>query len=83
MYIVIKQYKTMEDIYLTILRMSMYVVVGLLMESILYRFDTENKIDSDNKLSRIFIILLWPLWIVMFLIGFIAGMIKEITKLFK
>ena len=83
MYIVIKQYKTMEDIYLTILRMSMYVVVGLLMESILYRFDTENKIDSDNKLSRIFIILLWPLWIVMFVMGFVVGMIKEITKLFK
>jgi hypothetical protein len=73
----------MEDIYLTILRMSMYVVVGLLMESILYRFDTENKIDSDNKLSRIFIILLWPLWIVMFVMGFVVGMIKEITKLFK
>ena len=59
------------------------VVVGLLMESILYRFDTENKIDSDNKLSRIFIILLWPLWIVMFVMGFVVGMIKEITKLFK
>ena len=66
-----------------ILKLGMYIVVGLLMESILYRFDTENKIDPDNKLSRIFIILLWPLWIVMFVIGFVAGMIKEITKLFK
>ena len=66
-----------------ILKLGMYIVVGLLMESILYRFDTENKIDPDNKLSRIFIILLWPLWIVMFLIGFAVGMIKEITKLFK
>jgi len=66
-----------------ILKLGMYIVIGLLMESILYRFDTENKIDSDNKLSRIFIILLWPLWIVMFVIGFVAGMIKEITKLFK
>ena len=70
-------------IYLAILRFIMYVVVGLLMESILYKFDTEKKIDTDNKLSRIFIILLWPLWIVMFVIGFVAGMIKEITKLFK
>ena len=70
-------------IYLAILRFIMYVVVGLLMESILYRFDTENKIDPDNKLSRIFIILLWPLWIVMFVMGFVVGMIKEITKLFK
>lgn len=66
-----------------ILKLGMYIVIGLLMESILYRFDTENKIDADNKLSRIFIILLWPLWIVMFVIGFVAGMIKEITKLFK
>lgn len=66
-----------------ILKLGMYIVIGLLMESILYRFDTENKIDADNKLSRIFIILLWPLWIVMFLIGFVVGMIKEITKLFK
>lgn len=66
-----------------ILKLGMYIVIGLLMESILYRFDTENKIDSDNKLSRIFIILLWPLWIVMFVMGFVVGMIKEITKLFK
>jgi hypothetical protein len=66
-----------------ILKLGMYIVVGLLMESILYRFDTENKIDPDNKLSHIFIILLWPLWIVMFVMGFVVGMIKEITKLFK
>ena len=66
-----------------ILKLGMYIVIGLLMESILYRFDTENKIDADNKLSRIFIILLWPLWIVMFVMGFVVGMIKEITKLFK
>lgn len=79
----IKQYKTMEYIYLAILRFIMYGVVGLFFESILYKFDTENKIDTDNKLARIFIILLWPLWIIMFLIGFVVGMIKEITKLFK
>jgi len=66
-----------------ILKLGMYIVIGLLMESILYRFDTENKIDPDNKLSHIFIILLWPLWIVMFVMGFVVGMIKEITKLFK